>query len=63
MDARPTVITPQLVYRAFPLIQTSQSALAFIGYDAVAHMTEEMPRPSRDAPQAMIAAVLVGGAT
>lgn len=40
-----------------------QSALAFIGYDAVAHMVEEMPRPTRDAPQAMVAAVLVGGTT
>ncbi|KAM0354214.1 hypothetical protein ACHAPU_001252 [Fusarium lateritium] len=40
-----------------------QSALSFIGWDAVAHMTEEMPRPSKDAPQAMVAAVLVGGVT
>jgi choline transport protein len=32
-------------------------------FDAVAHMTEEMPRPSKDAPQAMVAAVLVGGVT
>jgi choline transport protein len=40
-----------------------QSALAFIGYDAVAHMVEEMPRPTRDAPQAMLGAVLVGGST
>ncbi|KAF4946103.1 hypothetical protein FSARC_14273 [Fusarium sarcochroum] len=40
-----------------------QSALSLIGYDAVAHMTEEMPRPAKDAPQAMIAAVLVGGVT
>ncbi|KAH6897454.1 amino acid permease [Thelonectria olida] len=40
-----------------------QSALSFIGYDAVAHMTEEMPHPTRDAPIAMVSAVLVGGAT
>ncbi|KAF5562069.1 HNM1-choline permease [Fusarium phyllophilum] len=40
-----------------------QSALSFIGWDAVAHMTEEMPNPSKDAPQAMVAAVLVGGVT
>ena len=40
-----------------------QSALSLIGYDAVTHMTEEMPRPTKDAPQAMIAAVLVGGVT
>ncbi|KAK0391460.1 hypothetical protein NLU13_0961 [Sarocladium strictum] len=40
-----------------------QSALSFIGWDAVAHMVEEMPRPTKDAPQAMLAAVLVGGTT
>ncbi|KAM5342193.1 hypothetical protein ACJ41O_015224 [Fusarium nematophilum] len=40
-----------------------QSALSLIGFDAVAHMTEEMPRPTKDAPHAMIAAVLVGGVT
>ncbi|KAH7317000.1 amino acid permease [Stachybotrys elegans] len=40
-----------------------QSALSFIGWDAVAHMVEEMPRPTIDAPQAMLAAVLVGGVT
>ncbi|WYZ36003.1 hypothetical protein EsH8_X_000650 [Colletotrichum jinshuiense] len=40
-----------------------QSALSLIGFDAVAHMTEEMPNPSKDAPQAMVGAVLVGGTT
>ncbi|OLN90181.1 Choline transport protein 8 [Colletotrichum chlorophyti] len=40
-----------------------QSALSLIGFDAVAHMTEEMPCPSKDAPQAMVGAVLVGGTT
>ncbi|KAF9875142.1 amino acid permease [Colletotrichum karsti] len=40
-----------------------QSALSLIGFDAVAHMVEEMPRPQTDAPQAMIGAVLVGGTT
>ncbi|KAK1573526.1 amino acid permease [Colletotrichum navitas] len=40
-----------------------QSALSLIGFDAVAHMTEEMPNPSMDAPQAMVGAVLVGGVT
>ncbi|KPM45643.1 hypothetical protein AK830_g914 [Neonectria ditissima] len=40
-----------------------QSALSLIGFDAVAHMTEEMPHPARDAPIAMVAAVLVGGVT
>ena len=40
-----------------------QSALSLIGYDAVLHMTEEMPTPSRDAPLAMVYAVGVGGTT
>ena len=40
-----------------------QSALSLIGFDAVAHLTEEMPRPTRDAPQAMIASILIGGTT
>ncbi|RGP73097.1 hypothetical protein FLONG3_6412 [Fusarium longipes] len=40
-----------------------QSALSLIGYDAVLHMTEEMPSPSRDAPLAMVYAVGVGGTT
>ncbi|UQC91566.1 amino acid permease [Colletotrichum lupini] len=40
-----------------------QSALSLIGFDAVAHMVEEMPRPSTDAPQAMVGAVIVGGTT
>jgi len=40
-----------------------QSALSLIVYDAVLHMTEEMPTPSRDAPLAMVYAVGVGGTT
>jgi amino acid transporter len=32
-------------------------------FDAVAHMTEEMPRPTKDAPQAMVASIMVGGVT
>ncbi|KAH7161493.1 amino acid permease [Dactylonectria macrodidyma] len=40
-----------------------QSALSLIGFDAVAHITEEMPHPARDAPIAMVSAVLVGGVT
>jgi choline transport protein len=40
-----------------------QSALSLIGYDAVTHMTEEMPRPTRDAPIAMITCVAIGGVT
>lgn len=40
-----------------------QSALSLIGFDAVLHMTEEMPDPSHDAPLAMVYAVGVGGTT
>lgn len=40
-----------------------QTSLSLIGFDAVAHMTEEMPHPTRDAPVAMIAAVIIGGVT
>ncbi|KAH7155200.1 amino acid/polyamine transporter I [Dactylonectria estremocensis] len=40
-----------------------QSALSLIGFDAVLHMTEEMPHPARDAPRAMIYAIAVGGVT
>jgi choline transport protein len=40
-----------------------QSALSLIGYDAITHMTEEMPRPTRDAPIAMIMCVAIGGVT
>ncbi|KEF58804.1 uncharacterized protein A1O9_03647 [Exophiala aquamarina CBS 119918] len=40
-----------------------QSALSLIGFDAVAHLTEEMKTPQRDSPQAMVAAVAIGGTT
>ncbi|KAH7176998.1 amino acid/polyamine transporter I [Dactylonectria macrodidyma] len=40
-----------------------QSALSLIGFDAVLHMTEEMPNPSRDAPLAIMYAIGVGGTT
>ncbi|KAI1778092.1 amino acid transporter [Hypoxylon cercidicola] len=40
-----------------------QSALSLIGFDAALHMTEEMPRPSVDAPRAILYAVTVGGVT
>ena len=40
-----------------------QSALSLIGFDAALHMTEEMPRPSVDAPRAIMYAVAVGGVT
>jgi choline transport protein len=37
--------------------------LSLIGYDAITHMTEEMPRPTRDAPIAMLMCVAIGGVT
>ena len=40
-----------------------QSALSLIGYDAALHMTEEMPRPSEDAPRAIVYSIIVGGVT
>ena len=40
-----------------------QTSLSLIGFDAVAHMMEEMPRPTRDCPIAMISAVSIGGIT
>lgn len=40
-----------------------QSALSLIGFDACLHMTEEMARPSVDAPRAIMYAVAVGGVT
>ncbi|KAH7182435.1 amino acid/polyamine transporter I [Fusarium flagelliforme] len=40
-----------------------QSALSLIGFDVVLHLTEEMPNPSKDAPRAMLLAVVIGGVT
>jgi choline transport protein len=40
-----------------------QSALSLIGYDVVMHMTEEMPRPTSDAPMAILLSIIVGGIT
>jgi choline transport protein len=40
-----------------------QSALSLIGFDVILHLTEEMPNPSRDAPRAMLLAIVVGGVT
>ena len=40
-----------------------QSALSLIGFDVVLHLTEEMPNPARDAPRAMLFAIIVGGVT
>ncbi|KAM0716361.1 hypothetical protein Q7P37_007806 [Cladosporium fusiforme] len=40
-----------------------QSALSLIGFDAITHLTEEMPHPTRDAPIAMIMCIAIGGTT
>jgi len=40
-----------------------QSALSLIGSDAATHMSEEMPRPTRDTPKAMVYSIVVGGVT
>ncbi|ORY34978.1 amino acid permease-domain-containing protein [Naematelia encephala] len=40
-----------------------QSSFGLTGYDAVSHMVEEMPNPSRNAPRVMIAAVCIGAAS
>lgn len=40
-----------------------QSALSLIGYDVIMHMTEEMPRPRKDAPIAILLSIIVGGVT
>jgi choline transport protein len=40
-----------------------QSALSLIGYDAVSHMTEEMPRPTSDGPRAIMYSICIGGVT
>jgi hypothetical protein len=45
------------------MMLTSNRSLSLIGYDAITHMTEEMPRPTRDAPLAMLMCVAIGGVT
>ncbi|KAH8173961.1 amino acid permease domain-containing protein [Sarocladium implicatum] len=45
------------------LLGLLQPALSLIGYDVVMHMAEEMPRPSKDIPRAMMYAVAIGGVT
>jgi choline transport protein len=45
------------------LLGLLQPALSLIGFDVVMHMAEEMPRPSKDMPRAMIYAVAIGGVT
>lgn len=45
------------------MLLTMNYSLSLIGYDAITHMTEEMPRPTRDAPIAMLMCVAIGGVT
>lgn len=52
---------PQLNRKS--LFLTINCSLSLIGYDAITHMTEEMPRPTRDAPIAMLMCVAIGGVT
>ncbi|KAF2686886.1 hypothetical protein K458DRAFT_476585 [Lentithecium fluviatile CBS 122367] len=40
-----------------------QSVLSLIGYDAVIHMTDEMPWPRSDAPKAILLSIVVKGVT
>ncbi|TXT12604.1 uncharacterized protein COLE_03014 [Cutaneotrichosporon oleaginosum] len=40
-----------------------QSVLGFTAFDAVSHLSEEMPRPAINAPKAMVIAVLIGSVT
>lgn len=40
-----------------------QSVLGFTAFDAVSHLSEEMPRPSINAPKAMIIAIVIGSVT
>ncbi|KAM0786528.1 hypothetical protein ACM66B_001985 [Microbotryomycetes sp. NB124-2] len=42
------------------LLGLLQASFSLIGVDAVSHMVEEMPRPHRNAPIAMILAVVIG---
>jgi choline transport protein len=43
------------------LVGLLSSVYPFLGYDAAAHMAEEMPQPSRNVPIAMIGSVVVNG--
>ncbi len=37
-----------------------QSAFAFIGFDAVIHISEEMPDPGREGPKVLLMTIVVG---
>ncbi|KAJ3940673.1 uncharacterized protein N0V96_009686 [Colletotrichum fioriniae] len=56
-------ITQWSTYLMFVAVSIIGVFLNIFAFDAVAHMVEEMPRPSTDAPQAMVGAVIVGGTT
>ncbi|KIX94978.1 uncharacterized protein Z520_09288 [Fonsecaea multimorphosa CBS 102226] len=43
------------------LVGLLSSVYPFLGYDAAAHLSEEMPRPSRNVPIAMIGSVVANG--
>jgi amino acid transporter len=45
------------------LLGLLQSTFGLTGFDAVTHLIEEMPRPSRNAPRAIIMAIIMGAAT
>ncbi|KAJ9637966.1 hypothetical protein H2204_004556 [Knufia peltigerae] len=43
------------------LVGLLSSVYPFLGYDAAAHLAEELPRPSRNAPLAMVGSVVANG--
>ncbi|KAJ5134999.1 uncharacterized protein N7515_004277 [Penicillium bovifimosum] len=44
------------------LIGLLSTVYPFLGYDAACHLSEEMPKPSRNVPMAMIGSVTINGA-
>ncbi|KAK9237334.1 amino acid/polyamine transporter I [Lipomyces kononenkoae] len=45
------------------MIATANSMYAFVAVDAATHIAEEVPRPSRNVPKAMIGTIIIGGIT
>lgn len=45
------------------LLALLQSVLGFTAFDAVSHLSEEMPRPAINAPKAMVLAISIGSVT
>ncbi|KAJ5211391.1 Amino acid/polyamine transporter I [Penicillium cf. griseofulvum] len=43
------------------LVGLLSTVYPFLGYDAACHLSEEMPRPSRNVPLAMIGSVIING--